>query len=273
MKLGIAAQLPHTSPDEWAMKHKELGLRAVVFPCNYKDAQTKIDSYLEACKVHDLAIAEIGSWGRNVLSADPAERSEAISQSVHQLELAEYVHADCCVSCSGAMGPVWDGPYPDNFSPKTYAKVVETTQQIIDAVNPKHTAYTLEPMPWMYPHTPENYLQLIKDINREGFGVHMDMINMISSPEKYLFNADYTKEAFALLGRYIKSCHIKDVAMSGKLTTLLKEVPCGEGGFDLKNYIQQIDLISPDMTVIIEHLEQMELYLKTIDYINELIKA
>ena len=245
----------------------------MVFPCNYKDDQAKIDSYAAACKVHGLQIAEVGSWGCNVLAEDATEKAKSISQCIHQLELAEYIHADCCVSCSGARGPVWDGPYPENFSPKTYEMVVETTQQIVDAVNPKYTAYSLEPMPWMYPNTPENYLQLIQDVNREGFGVHMDMINMICSPEKYFFNAEYTNTAFALLGKYIKSCHIKDVAMGSKLTTLLKEGPCGEGGFDLKNYIAQIDQISPDMTVIIEHLESYELYFKTIDYINSLLKA
>jgi len=269
MRLGIAAQLFHTSPEEWGKKHAALGLKSVVFPCTYKDDISRIDAYVNACKAFDLQIAEVGSWC-NVMSLDPVEQAENISRCIHQLELAEYIGADCCVNISGALGEIWDGPYAANFSPAAYDKVVENTRRILDAVNPQYTFYTLEPMPWMYPHTPENYLQLIQDIDRKGFGVHMDMVNMINSPEKYLFNAEYTQKAFALLGSHIKSCHIKDVALSSHLTVQLKEVPCGEGGFDLKNYITLIDQLSLEMTVIIEHLDKTELYLKTIDYLSKL---
>lgn len=269
MKLGISAILSHSSPEEWAKKHKDLGLEAVVFPCNYKQDIRTIDAYVSVCNEYKLQIAEVKCWC-NVMAANKDERANNIEYCVRQLELAEYVGANCCLNVSGAKGEVWDAPYPENLTSHTYDEVVETTQRIIDAVHPKSTYYTLEPMPWMYPTTPEEYLKLITDINRPGFAVHMDMVNMISSPDKYLDNAAYTQKAFQLLGKYIKSCHIKDVLLQNKLTVQMLEVPCGDGGFDLKNYISLIDSVSVDMPVIIEHLTAFEEYVKAIDYLNKL---
>lgn len=165
---------------------------------------------------------------------------------------------------------MWDGGYRDNYTDKTYAEIIETVQKLIDSINPKHTFYTLEPMPWMHPDSPEDYLKMIKDIDREAFAVHLDIVNMISDPKKYLFNEQFTNDAISLLGKHIKSCHIKDVLLDTHLTVQLKEVPCGQGGFNLKNYIEQIDKLNKNMPVIIEHLTAEEEYRKAIKYIKRL---
>lgn len=269
MKLGIAMNLSHKTPEEWAKRHKKEGLSSIVFPCSYLDDIKKIDTYVKACIDHDLTIAEVGSW-QNLLAPNSKERKQNFEFCKNQLELAEYIGATCCVNISGAKGDIWDGGYKENYSPKTYSEIIETTQKLIDAVNPQKTFYTLEPMPWMHPDSPEDYLQIIKDINRKAFGVHLDIVNMISTPQKYLFNEHFTNDAINLLGAYIKSCHIKDVLLDTHLTVQLKEVPCGEGGFNLKNYIEQLDKLDINMPIIIEHLNIEEEYLKAIKYINSL---
>lgn len=269
MKLGIAINLSHNSPDEWAEKHKQLGLSSVVFPCDYTTEITAIDAYVRACKEYDLTIAEVGAW-QNLLAPNPGERQQNFDFCKKQLELAEYIGACCCVNISGAKGDVWDGGYKENYSDKTYAGIIESVQRLIDSVNPKRTFYTLEPMPWMHPDSPDDYVKMIKDIDRKAFGVHLDMVNMINSPQKYLFNEQFTNEAMSLLGTHIKSCHIKDVLLDTHLTVQLKEVPCGEGGFNLKNYVEQIDKLDETMPVIIEHLDAEEEYLKAIKHIRGL---
>lgn len=269
MKLGISMTLPHSTPEEWAEKHKSLGLTAVIFPCSYKEKISKIDEYVAVCKEHQLTIAEVGAW-KNILTEDVNSRKENFEFCKNQLELADYVKAKCCVNIAGAKGEVWDGGYAENYSERTYNEIVQTVQRIIDEAKLKYTFYTLEPMPWMYPDSPENYLKLIEDINREQFAVHMDMVNMICDPKKYLFNKDYTTKAFQMLGKYIKSCHIKDVALGNSLTVLLKECPLGEGGFDLKNYIRCADELDADMPMIIEHLGNESDYINAIKYINSI---
>ncbi len=185
---------------------------------------------------------------------------------------SEYIGADCCVNISGGKGDIWDGPYRENYSAKTYEEIILCIQRLIDSVKPQKTFYTLEPMPWMHPFSPEDYFQMIKDIERDRFAVHMDIVNMINTPEKYLFNKEFTDKAFEMLGKYIKSCHIKDVVMQTNLTTIIRETALGDGGFDLKNYIDQINSISPDMSIIIEHLKKEEDYICAIEYIKSITK-
>lgn len=272
MKIGIACNLSHSSPEEWARKHKELGLSAVVFPCVYTDSTKKIDEYVSVCKEFDLRIAEVGAW-RNLLTSNQEEQMQNFEYCAGQLEMAEYIGADCCVNISGTTGEIWDGAYRENYSEKTYAEIISCVQKIIDMVNPKKTFYTLEPMPWMHPYSPEDYLQMIKDIDRDGFAVHMDIFNMINTPEKYLFNKEFTDNAFSVLGKFIKSCHIKDVIMKTNLTTIIEETFVGNGGFDLKNYINQINNISSDMPVIIEHLGSEDEYINAVKHIEFITKG
>ena len=161
------------TPEEWAQAALEAGYSAVYFPVDYTADQKVIDGYKNAAEAADLVICEIGVWN-NVLERDAAKREAAISRAIHQLELADYVGANCCVNIAGSYSDQWDGPHKDNLTQKAFDEIVSTTQRIIDAVNPQRTAYSLEPMPWMYPDTADSYLRLIEAIDRKGFAAHLD---------------------------------------------------------------------------------------------------
>ena len=60
------------------------------------------------------------------------------------------------------------------------------------------------------------------------------------------------------------------MALNPKLTFQLAEAPCGEGGFDIRTYIEEAEKVNPDMPMIIEHLRSEEAYLKAIAYIKQL---
>ena len=68
-------------------------------------------------------------------------------------------------------------------------------QNIIDEADPQNTFYTIEPMPWMYPMGPDEYVKLIEDVDRKHFAVHMDVFNWIISPERYFYHEDLWKNA------------------------------------------------------------------------------
>ncbi len=267
MRLGIAATLSHSSPDEWAQKHHDLGLRAVVFPLDHTAPDSRIDAYVRACHDYDLTIAEVGAWC-NLMCADPVQRARNMERCQHQLAMADYIRAKCVVNITGSAGEQWDGGYRENYAPDFVARMVESIQEIVDAVKPQNTFYTLEPMPWMIPDSPENYLDLLEKVDRSSVAVHMDVINMINCPERYLFNEAFTDRCFELLGSRIKSCHVKDTAMAPTLTCLLKEAPCGAGGYNIRHYLELCDRCSPDMPVIIEHLSAESEYLEAVRYIQ-----
>ena len=269
MKLGISFTFPHSSPEEWAEKHLAAGLSAVVFPCGYDAPVAKIDGYKKAADAAGLLIAEVGTWS-NPLSPNPETAKKAREYSLHQLELAEYVGARCCVNISGAIGEVWDGGYPENYAPETKEKIVEYVRWLLDTVKPQKTAYALEPMPNMLPDSPESYLELIELVDRPGFAVHLDLVNLLASPRIFCHNRELADRCFALLGKKIRSCHIKDAALRNELTVSIREVECGKGGVDLRYYMERADAENPELPMIIEHLSDEAAYRRAIAYIKAL---
>ena len=60
MYLGISSSLAHTSPEDWAAKHKALGLKTVNFPVDCRAGEEKIMAYKKAADAAGLTIAEVG---------------------------------------------------------------------------------------------------------------------------------------------------------------------------------------------------------------------
>jgi sugar phosphate isomerase/epimerase len=172
----------------------------------------------------------------------------------------------------GSRGETWDGAYMDNYSEDTYALIVDSIRSIIDAVKPKKTFYTVEPMPWMVPDSPESYLKLLKDVDREGFGVHLDYTNMISNPMLYLKSSEFITHCFSILGPYIKSVHVKDVIMENHLPCVIREVMPGQGSIDFQLVLRLCRQLNPDMTIYAEHLDSYDKYAQATSYLMKLEK-
>lgn len=271
MRLGLSSPLEHQKPQEWAKKHVELGAGSVVFPLNADASEKLIEEYKQEAEKNNLVIAEVGVW-RNTLAADAKEKKDAIDYAIRQLDLADRLGANCCVNIIGtSSGPIWDGGYAGNFSKKTWNDAVEMIRLIIDEVKPKNTKYSIEPMPWMYPTGPDEYLKLLEDVGRDEFGVHLDFINMINCPQRYFFMDEFMDECFEKLGDKICSCHLKDVHLLEDFTFQLRETACGKGEMNVKRYIEKATEISRDMPMIIEHLNSDEEYIESIGYVRSLL--
>lgn len=255
MRLGGVIFKKWESAEEWAMAAIEAGYSAVYFPVDYSASQQTIDAYKQAAADADLVICEIGVWN-NTLDRNVAKREAAIEKAIRQLELAEYVGANCCVNISGSYGDQWDGPHKDNLTPKAFEEIVLTSQRIIDAVNPKQTAYSLEPMPWMYPDTADSYVQLIEAIDRTGFAAHLDPVNIICSPQLYYQNGAAIQEWFDKLGTSIRSCHAKDIRLSGQLTVHLDECRPGLGELDYETYLTCMTGLDARACLMLEHMTE-----------------
>lgn len=268
MLLGISSRLEHSSPQEWAAKHKALGLKCVNFPVDYLVGEETYMAYKAEADKAGLVIAEVGVW-RNTLAADPAERAKWIDYAVGQLRMADQIGAICCVNVVGTpYGPRWDGGYRENFSDELWQMAVQMIQQIIDTAKPKTTKFSIESMPWMIPSTPDEYLRLIKDVDRPQFGTHLDVVNMITSPEKFFFNDRFLEECFEKLGSTIISCHLKDIRLKEEYTFQLQECACGEGTLDIEKYVQLANAANPQMPMIIEHLDTDEEYAESVAYVK-----
>ena len=272
MRLGGSVMKPYSSPKEWLAHVKELGYSCVIFPVESTAPAHVMRDYLQCCQDNDLLIGEVGAW-RNVLARDEKERAANLDWNIHQLELAETVGANCCVNISGSTGALWDGYDPILDTREIYDLVVENTRRIIDAVQPTRTAYSLEPMPWMVPESPEQYLQLLKDVDRSAFKVHLDYCNMLNGLERYRHASAFITKCFDLLGEHIVSIHAKDAKLAdGMLPIQINEVAPGEGSLDLPLVMKLAHALGEYTPVFGEHLPDHAAYMKAAAVMREAAK-
>lgn len=270
MRIGINHVPEHSSPEEWAQILTKKGYRAASFPVDYKAPQNLIDGYVKAADEYDIMIAEVGVWD-SPHHPNLHKKIEVREKCLEQFRLAEYVKARCCVNVSGAAGPEWYYCYQENFTPELYEENVKLIQWLCDTVQPQYTKFTFEPMQWMLPDSPKQYARFLKDVDRKGMAVHMDLVNMITNPYIYVHMKDLIDETFSLLGNQIRSCHIKDCLLELGASVVIREVPIGKGMMENSYYLQKISQLKEDIPVLLEHMPEIDAYDKPFHSICELL--
>ena len=269
MLLGGTVCGAYSNPSEWEKLLIASRFKAVTAPFHCHTPREEIDAYCAIIRRHGVKIAEIGVW-KNLLDPDTQAAAENIAYAKGQLALADELGIPCCVNIAGTAGTAgWDAADPSNYSPGIYSRIVDIVREIIDEVRPRRAFYTLEPMPWMIPDGPDVYLQLIRDVDRPQFAAHMDFVNMICTPRRFLLAEEFLEECFSKLAPYIKSTHIKDSRMDlNRLTSFFTECTPGEGGLDYAAVLRVIDRYLPkDAPVLLEHMTTFEEYAAAYDYV------
>jgi sugar phosphate isomerase/epimerase len=255
------------TPEKWIAALRREGYTAAYCPVGLDASDDVVHAYEKAASEAGVVIAEVGAWS-SPLAPDATVARAGLERCKRALDLADRIDARCCVNISGSRGPKWDGPSPLDMTPETFDMIVACARDIIDTVKPRRTAYTLEPMPWMYPDTPECYLRLVRAIDRKQFGVHLDPVNMVSSPQLYYANGELIRECFRLLGSHVRSCHAKDTVLREQLTTHLDEVRPGLGTLDYATLLRELAALPGDVPLMLEHLPKEEDYRLAAGYVR-----
>jgi sugar phosphate isomerase/epimerase len=256
MRLGGPIFERTQGPAEWVAAVRRAGYSTTFAPVGPEADDATVAAYAAAAKRADIVIAEVGAWS-NPLDPAAAKAREAIVNCQRCLDLAERLGATCAVNIVGSRNPErWDGPHPGNFSDETFDLVVQTTREIIDAVKPRRTFYTLETMPWIYPSTADEYVRLLRAIDRPAAAAHLDPVNMVTSPAVAYRTGDLISECFAKLGSRIKSCHAKDIVLRETLTVHLDECIPGTGVLDYEAYLKELSRLDRDVPLLIEHFPE-----------------
>jgi Xylose isomerase-like TIM barrel. len=267
VRLGGPVPGNFNDPADWIKAVKSLRYTAAYCPVQPGANADLIKAFREEAIRNNIIISEVGAWN-NTLDLNDNARKEALKKNIDALRLADEIGARCCVNISGARGEKWDGPYAGNYARETFDLIVENVRYIIDAVKPSAAFYTLEPMPYMLPDSPDSYLELIRAIDRKQFGAHLDPVNMISDPRKYFNNAAFLRECFSKLGQYIKSIHAKDIIIMPELTLHLEERRPGLGTLDYAVFLQETSKLN-EIPFMLEHLSTQEEYLLAANYVRE----
>ncbi|MCL2413498.1 MAG: sugar phosphate isomerase/epimerase, partial [Bacteroidales bacterium] len=246
---------------------REQQYRAVNAPNVSINDTERIKAFREAAERYDLVIAQVGRW-INLMDADPEKRKENIDSVTEGLALADELNAKCCINIAGSYNTeFWDGPHPKNVTNEFFDIAVENARKIIDAVKPKRAVFTYEMMGHIIPDTPANCLRLIHAIDRKGYGVNLDICNMINSPDTFWNNTRLINETVDMLGPWIVSVHAKDLRWQRGMSLHFVECVIGEGEFDHGTLLNRLATLPQDVPVIIEHMNNKEEYLKCRDHL------
>lgn len=254
IRLGAPIFNPPADPRELARAHRQAGYRAAYCPALSLDDRAAIAAVRDAFGAADVVIAEVGGW-RNMIPPDPAKRKTNQDFVRSRLALADEVGARCCVDFLGTLDPASEyGPHPANLAPATFDLAVETVRSIIDAVQPTRAKFCLEMMQWVLPDSVDNYLALVRAIDRPAFAVHLDPVNIVLTPRMFYDTTALLKDCFARLGPWIVSCHAKDIVLRGELAMHLDEVPPGLGNTDYRTYLRELSRLPGPPPLMLEHL-------------------
>lgn len=270
IRLGGPVFIKSEDPVELAKEHRRLGYSAAYCPKAKADDANQVAAITKAFAAENVVIAEVGAWV-NMLDPDVEKRRSNLNYVIERMALAEAVGARCCVDYAGSFNPKipW-GPDPRNLSDEFFEGTVQNCRRIIDEIKPKRTVFTIEMMGWNLPDSPDAYLRLIKAVDRKAFAVHMDVCNGINSPIKFYENAKFINECFTKLGRWIVSCHAKDLQWIPELNVHFLEVVPGRGSVDYRAYLTALSRLPVDAPLMLEHLKTAEEYDEGRGYIQRI---
>jgi sugar phosphate isomerase/epimerase len=264
IRLGGPIFLKSEDPAELAREHRRLGYTAAYCP-NGNPSEIK-----KAFAKEEVVIAEVGAW-RNMLDPDPQKRRDNLRYVSERLHLADEVGARCCVDIAGSFNPdLWYGPNPKNLSKEFFDATVENVRKLIDAVKPTQTKFSIEMMPWSLPDGPDSYVKLIRAVDRKPFGVHLDVCNIINTPDRYYRNSEVITECFEKLRPWILSCHGKDLSWEtkGEYNVHFQETIPGRGQINYATYLKELTTV--DAPLMLEHLKSPEDYTEAREYIHRI---
>ena len=258
MRLGGPTFDIEEEPRALVAYHQENGFSAAFM--REIDDRVKRDEISSAYAEANIVPAELGAYRLNILQTDAARRQQNLDEIRRRLAYADEVGIRCCVIHGGSYEPEgWGTPNPKNQSEMAFEDTVAAVQDIVDEVQPTRTKLTLEPERYLLPDDPDVYLKLVEVIDRPGFGVHLDPVNIIASPRVFYDNGALLKACFDKLGPHILSCHTKDVVAADRYPYHLIETYTGNGMLDHDVYLAELAALDADVTLMIEHLTAEQL--------------
>lgn len=276
MLLGatISSYFNDSDPGRYAAECKRWGYRVAPAPAVRIHENEKLKAILSEFSCAGVKIGEVQAW---VSALDPRPEIRAANEDfiVESLAVADELDAACCVTVAGTLDDrsdiASDTPHPDNFKPWALDAVVDWVSRVLRKANPRRTKLALEMSPWTPLDGPDAYLQILSAVNHPALAVHLDPSNAILNPRMFWSTTDLLNRCFDLLGRWIVSCHAKDLYY-GSVVNLrhvnFVEVVPGQGVLDYRTFLRRVEQISPALPVIMEHLPSAEHYAKGAAFIR-----
>jgi sugar phosphate isomerase/epimerase len=218
-----------------------------------------------------LVIAEV-HFLRNLHERDSALRAQYLDEGRALLRRAELMRARCVLGFAGSAHPSGDTrmPHPDNFTDSFKDELAGHIRELLDGLELRATTYALEASNKSFFFGPEGCAALVDAVDDPRFGIHLDMMNMVSQ-STYFSTTALIDRTFELLGGHIVAAHLKDVWWDADHHVLkFDEVAVGDGVMDYPALVRRLATFDEDFPCLCEHLDTKEDYVRGFQRLHEI---
>jgi len=263
-----------SDPELLVKKHKEKGYTSAYVPGIDRKDKDLIRATRKAFERENIILAEVGYW-ENIMDSEEAERKRHRDNMLEALYFADEIGARCAVNIWGSYchGNGNSKHCAKNYTEDAFADAVDMARYFIDTIKPKTACFAYEIFPFNIVDSVENMVRLVKAVDRDKFGIHFDLVNLIADPRKYFYHADIIDEMVRELGSKIVAAHIKDIKLKEPaISVILEEVPAGQGIINFGALFSALNNLPNDVPALMEHLSGEQEYDAAASYIRAEVK-
>ncbi len=238
------------------------GLSAIPAPGGYHEwSDEECSAYGAEASRLDIVIGECGYWA-NLLVRDAETQAARIEDVRARLVKAEALSCGSVVSLVGSAHSSGGAAAPDayNYTQACKKEFREVVLRILDGLRLERTKYIIEPWHNTFFYRPADIAEFIDRVDHPAFGLHLDLMNMISQQTFY----DTTRlahETFATLSDHVASVHLKDAQVDNSHHWVKwDEVDIGDGVMDYGAYLTGLAALDDDMPCYCEHMSEERQY-------------
>lgn len=233
------------------------GLSAIAAPIRTLEmSDDECSEFGERARSLGLVISEV-HFLSNLMPRDPVLQSQRIEEGRTLLRKADLMNARCLLGFAGSAHPSDDigAPLAYNFTDEFAAEVREAVLRVLDGIELKTTKYGFEANCKAFFYGPESCAAFIASVDHPDFGVHLDMMNMISQAT-FFDTTTVIDQTFELLEGRILAAHLKDISWDWEYQFLkFDERIVGDGAMDYPTLVAHLAKLDPDFPCMCEHLD------------------
>jgi sugar phosphate isomerase/epimerase len=259
MKLGVAGLLPpwEQIDVQAARKVREAGfLGATIFVSKPLDAEPAAIGRLKAILDEaGLEAAQANGSYEVLMNPDAGLRAQGVAGLEALIRIGRMLDAKSVYVRPGSHNPqgAWY-PHPDNYSPQTFDRLVDSLRQAAATAQAEGMTLALEGHVLSLLDTPRRMRDVIDAVGSPALKFNTDPVNFIGTVKDVYDPSHVLDELVSLLGDVTVAAHLKDLDVRDVLVLRIDEVVIGEGRMDYGRLLRQLDQMDPEMYGLIEHL-------------------
>lgn len=203
-----------------------------------------------------LELAQFALLYRECLfDPDEAVRRRIIAKIKAGNRVARWLRAGVHLIRPGSRNPAgsWT-PHPDNHTPESVARFVETLGEIADDAERNEVTIVVESHVVSLMRSPEVCAEVVERVGSPRIRIVMDPVNHFESIHQAFNSTERLNQIFDVLGPIAPIGHAKDITVGNHLVSHLDEAVPGEGLLDYATFLKRFHAANPDGYLLIEHI-------------------